>query len=424
MSNFVEKYVKGFLKKHALLRKKARVLNTYVKKKWYISISKKHNIDNHKVLFETFMGRQYGCNPRAIYEYMISDDRFKNYKFVWAFENPDDKKSFTELERAETVKYKSKDYYRAYASAKYIITNSNIDYHIVKKKGQVFMQTWHGTPLKKLRCDIEAEYGNVNNTLDEIKMKNALDVVRYDYFLSPSRFASEKFKSAFNLRQLKKENIIVETGYPRNDLMFNYTDVEIEKILNELGIKTDKKILLYAPTYRDNQHESGKGYVYNLYLDFDRMYKEIGDQYIILFRAHYFIANQFDFEKYKGFVYNVSDLDDITKLYLITDVLVTDYSSVFFDYANLKRPMIFYMYDLDEYEREIRGFYIDLNELPGPIVKSENELIESIKSINSEFLHNEKYDKFNKKYNYLDDGEASKRVSELIIDNRSDTDEI
>ena len=120
-----------------------------------------------------------------------------------------------------------------------------------------------------------------------------------------------------------------------------------------MGIENDKrKIILYAPTYRSNQHQTGVGYVYKEEVDFERLQKEIGQDYIILFRPHYFIANVFDFEKYKGFVYNVSDIDDINELYIITDLLITDYSSVFFDFANLKRPMIFYMYDLAHYRDE------------------------------------------------------------------------
>ena len=96
-------------------------------------------------------------------------------------------------------------------------------------------------------------------------------------------------------------------------------------------------------------------------------------------------------------------------------MLITDYSSVFFDYANLKRPIVFYMYDLEDYRDNIRGFYLELEELPGKIVKTENELIDEIKFINDKFEYNSKYEIFNKKFNYLDDGHASKRVIEKIL---------
>ena len=172
---------------------------------------------------------------------------------------------------------------------------------------------------------------------------------------------------------------------------------------------------MYAPTYRSDQHETGVGYTYKEEVDFSRLQEEIGDKYIILFRPHYFIANSFDFEKYNGFVYNVSEIDDINELYIISDMLITDYSSVFFDYANLKRPMIFYMYDLEHYKDESNGFYIDLKELPGNIVKTQEDLEKEILALDKNFVYDEKYKKFNEKYNYLDDGNASMRVVEKII---------
>ncbi len=123
----------------------------------------------------------------------------------------------------------------------------------------------------------------------------------------------------------------------------------------------------------------------------------------------------FDFKKYEGFVYDVSNVDDINELYIISDILITDYSSVFFDYANLKRPIIYHMYDLEHYRDESNGFYIDLDELPGKITRKDDELIDEIKRCSEDFLYGEKYEMFNKKYNYLDDGQASKRVVGKII---------
>ena len=158
------------------------------------------------------------------------------------------------------------------------------------------------------------------------------------------------------------------------------------------------------------------GYTYKEEVDFERFQKELQDDYIILFRPHYLVANAFDFEKYKGFVYNVANIDDINELYVISDILITDYSSVFFDYANLKRPMIFHMYDLEHYRDESNGFYFDVEEeLPGKITRTDDDLLEEIKRISKDFNYDEKYKKFNEKYNYLDDGKASKRVTEQVI---------
>jgi len=267
--------------------------------------------------------------------------------------------------------------------------------------------------LKRLRCDIDIEKGNANNTLEEIKLRNDMDVIRYDYFLSPSEFASDKFRSAFNMKALKREHVVFEAGYPRNDLLLNYNENDIIKTKGRLGIPENKKVILYAPTFRDNKYESAEGYVYDLNLDFERLQEEFGEDHVVIFRAHYFVANQFDFDKYEGFVINASHLDDITELYIVSDLLITDYSSVFFDYANLKRKIIFYMYDLEQYQNDIRGFYISLDELPGKIVLTEDGLIEEIR--NTDFEYDEKYASFNAKYNYLDDGHASERVIEELF---------
>lgn len=409
----LKKNIRNILRHFPGLRLIARKVYSSVKSANYKRIAKTIQIDPKLIMFEVFMGRQYSCNPKAIYEYITGDSRFDDYRLVWAFRDVEKAKKIPELSRAEIVKMKSKEYFRTCAEAAFIITNSNLDNRISKQPGQTFIQTWHGTPLKKLRCDIEAESGNANNSLEEIKYRNDVDMIRYDYFISPSEFCTEKFTSAFNLKELDKEKIIIETGYPRNDILINYKPERINEIKYKYGIDPDKKIILYAPTFRDNRHD-GSGYVYDTHLDFDKLRYELGQDYIILFRAHYFVANQFNFEKYNGFVYDMSRLDDINELYLISDLLITDYSSVFFDYANLERPILFYMYDLEEYANEIRGFYFDLNILPGPIVKDEDNLILEIKRLEN-WEKDEKYNSFNKRFNYLDDGRASRRVSEYII---------
>ena len=315
----------------------------------------------------------------------------------------------------------TKQFRKYIAKAKYWIFNFKIDDTIKPKKNQVFLQCWHGTPLKRLGCDLK-HFDNVLNTIEGMKKRYKIEAEKFTYFISPSKFASEKFISAWNLKEIGKENIIIEEGYPRNDFLFNYTNDDVKKIKEEL-FGTDyeekiknRKIILYAPTYRANQHQAGVGYTYKEEVDFEKMRKELGEEYIILFRPHYFIANQFDFKKYEGFVYDVSKVDDVADLYIISDILITDYSSVFFDYANLKRPMIFYMYDLEHYRDESNGFYIDVEEeLPGKIVRTDDDLIKEIKRVSKEFKYDEKYKKFNEKYNYLDDGQASKRVVEKIV---------
>lgn len=377
-------------------------------------------IDEKTIMFCVFNGKSYTCSPKAIYEYMIKSEEYKEYKFIWAFKSVE-KYNFLEKNRnTKVVKMNSKEYKKYLAKAKYWIFNYKIPDYLYPKKEQVFVQCWHGTPLKRLGCDLE-HFDNVLNTMEGMKKRYKIEASKFSYFISPSKFASEKFISAWNLKEIGKENIIIEEGYPRNDFLFNYTEQDANKIKKELGIENEtRKTILYAPTYRSNQHETGVGYTYKEEVDFEKLKQAIGDKYIVLFRPHYFIANAFDFEKYKGFVYNVSDIDDVNELYIISDMLITDYSSVFFDYANLKRPMIFYMYDLEHYRDKSNGFYIDLKELPGNIVKTQEELEKEILALEQNFVYDKKYEEFNKKFNYLDDGSASRRVVERIIKARGE----
>lgn len=401
-------------KKNVVFRKMIRSLRLFLKKLNYLKYKLKYKVDDKTIFFEVYDGRNYTCSPKAIYEKMLTMKEFKDFKFVWAFNDPS-KHDVLKDKRLVIVKTKTRDYYKYISSSKYWIVNSIMDECITKKKGQVYVQCWHGTPLKRLRYDIEVN-GAVLNTIEEIRKRNDRDASKFDYFISPSKYCTEKFTSAFNLIALGKKNIIIEEGYPRNDALFNRNKKDIDKIKEKLGIPKDKKVICYLPTFRDNQHTSGVGYTYNLAIDFDSLKKRFGKDYVILFKPHYFIANKIDLSKYKNFVYNVANYDEINDIYLASDLLITDYSSVFFDYANLNRPVMFYMYDFDDYKNNLRDFYISLDELPGPIAKTQKELEDYIVNVDKSISKYKKtYDKFNDKYNYLDDGNASERVIRKIF---------
>lgn len=412
------KKVKIFLvnlsKKNIIFRKILRKLSFFFNKFRYAKYMIKYKIDDNTILFEAFGGRNYTCSPKAIYEKMLTMPEFKDFQFIWAFITPE-KHEIKEDKRTKVVISKSKEYYKYCSIAKYWIVNSIMPEYIIKKKKQVYVQCWHGTPLKKLRYDIEVT-GAVLNTIGEIRKRNDRDAKRFDYFISPSKYCTEKFTSAFNLKALGKENIIIEKGYPRNDFLFHKTEEDIIMMKKKIGIPLDKKVIFYLPTFRDNQHTSGMGYTYKMELDLDRFREKFEKDYVLLFSPHYYIANRIDLSKYKGFVINVANYDEINELYLVSDIIMTDYSSVFFDFANLKKPMIFYMYDYEVYQGKLRDFYISLDELPGPIAKNQDELEQHLSNMEQEKeKYKEKYKQFNKKYNYLDDGNASERVIKTIF---------
>lgn len=414
----MKKTLVNLAKKNEFIRSILRKI-LLIKRSFEYNIFMFNKVDDKTLIFESFMGKMYTDSPKAIYEYMQNDPKYADYKYVWAFKDVAAKEPlFKNFKNTTLVKYRSKEYYKQYNQAKYFVSNSRIPDEIRKKKNQIYVQTWHGTPLKRLGFDLDFDKQNALNSIKDIRYKYESDAIRYDYMISPSKFCTEKLTSAFNLKALKKDHIIIEKGYPRNDRLFKSNEQEVFELKQRFNIPINKKVILYAPTWRDNQHETGIGYTYSLGIDFDKFKSTLSDQYVIIFRTHYFVSNSFDFDKYKGFIYNLSEHDDINDLYLISDLLITDYSSVFFDFANLKRPMLFYMYDLEHYKTKLRDFYFGLEELPGPIIEKEEDLINEIKNINTYFnQYKEKYTKFNNKFNYLDSSESTKKVVEIIIGN-------
>lgn len=361
--------------------------------------AKVHDIQPHTVIFESFMGKKYACSPKAFYEAMMKEEKYVSWEKVWAFREPGKYRFLEENPRTKVVKYRSREYYQAYGSGKYWITNSRLPRELSPKKGQEYIQCWHGTPLKKLGYDLE-QYAEKEGSLQEVRENYIQETKRVTHMPSPSPFYSEKMCSAFHLREMGKEEVLLEMGYPRNDALYREMGKERGIYKEKLGIPRDKKVILYAPTWRENQHIPGEGYSYSLQVDFQRWKQELGEEYVILFRAHYFISNQYDFEPYGDFIKNVSDIDDVNELYLAADILITDYSSVFFDFANLERPILFYMYDYESYKHELRDFYLDIHILPGPVVKTQEELLKNIKNIHHVVdKYEEKYIEFNRIFN-------------------------
>lgn len=368
-------------------------------------------IPTHKktVLFIAFHGRGYTDNPRSIYEYMIKQERFKDYRFIWAIKHH--KQKNIDIPGAKIIEYFSISYFYYLARSQYWIVNCKLPMYVLKKKNQVYLQTWHGTPLKKLAYDIEVPKGTTfyRSGMNEEMMHETYraDVEKYNYMISPSSFTTKVFQSAF---RINKERLI-ETGYPRNDLLSNYTENDVLKIKKQLHIPSDKKVLLYAPTWRDNSYIT-KGYTFKLEVHFEKWLKVLKDEYVVIFKPHYLIVNDFNIDQFKDFVYFVPADEDIRNLYIISDALITDYSSVFFDYAILNRPIYFYMYDLESYRDELRGFYLDIyKDLPGKIIEDENELLEEIKQP----YHYEQLLSFNERFNNHEDGNASQRVVDIVF---------
>ena len=374
-------------------------------------------IDPNLVVFEAFKGKQYTCSPKALFEEMVQNPAYAGYRLVWSFSGAVIKNyEFLKQYRNVTlVKKGTEKYYEVMATAKYRVTNSTNPKTIPVRKGQIYIQTWHGTPLKRLGCDIVLE-GNGSQSVKEIHKMYREEADQFTYLLSPSAYTSEKLASAYALTEEEKKNKLIELGYPRNVFLFKYTEEDVERIKESLRLPKDKKIILYAPTFRDKTYEYGKGFEYQVVLDMERLQKRFGDTACVLLRAHYFANMEFDAEKYRGFLFDVSDYGDINHLYVISDLLMTDYSSVMFDYSILRRPMIFFMYDIEEYRGQLRDFYIEPDILPGPIVTTQDAVEEELeKALTKPFVCDERYEAFCKKFTYLDDADAAKRVLAAVI---------
>ncbi|MBU5268070.1 CDP-glycerol glycerophosphotransferase family protein [Virgibacillus proomii] len=369
-------------------------------------ISGKLPVMKKTIVFESFLGKQYSDNPRAIYEYMIKHK--KEYRMYWSF----DKHQFKYYKNKElkAIKRFSFKWLIIMSRAEYWVTNSRLPLWIIKPKHTKYIQTWHGTPLKKLAADMD-EVHMPGTSTKRYKYNFLKEASKWDYLISPNNYSTKIFKRAF---QFNKK--LVESGYPRNDNLYNFNSIKkIEELKKSMNLPVNKKIILYAPTWRDNQYYSKGKYKFNIKMNLDKMMESLKNQYIILLRLHYLVSESINLKPYSGFIFDFSSYEDIRELYLVSDLLITDYSSVFFDYANLKRPIIFYVYDLENYRDKLRGFYLNLEEkAPGPLVKNTDELIYEIRSINNN-KYSEVLSNFHNEFCSLEDGMSSKRVVEQIF---------
>ncbi|WP_423364358.1 CDP-glycerol glycerophosphotransferase family protein [Mycoplasma sp. P36-A1] len=379
------------IKINNLLRK---IYNKTIRKYQIYTVNKKtkNKVNKKLIAFECFFGRSILDNPKAIYDAL---DKAK-YQCIFIVNDP---KKFLEY---QTVKRNSKEHYTLLRQAKIIVSNQRMPEYWLKQDQQIFIQTWHGTPLKKLVHDLTTYHMPSAGSLDDYVEMFDKDVKRWDYLYSSCDYATEKFKSAFNYQQE-----ILQIGYPRNELLYKYNKANIKAIKQKLNIPNDKKVILYAPTYRDNLNEGLGKYSFETTLDFQKI-KQAFPDYIILLRYHYIITKSKDFKNPN--IINVTQYNDINELYIVSDILITDYSSVFFDYSILKRPFFFFAQDVNEYKNKLRGFYLDYEkDLVTKPTNSTDQIIQLIKEQN-------KYDftTFSEKYNPKTNQDCLEKTIQLI----------
>lgn len=312
--------------------------------------------DENLVLISSFMGKGFSDSPKVLFEYLRSHPEYKKYRCIWAFEQP------THFPGIEAVKIDTPAYFKTALQAKYWITNTNIERGLkFKKKDQVYLNTWHGIALKYIGNDCPGRKDYHFDTVNFLTVSGDYD--------------EHVFKRAFNAR----EESFLRCGMPRNEELWYAGDNEKKRMREKLGIPEDKKVILYAPTWREST-DGGKSYAIKPPIHFDEWQKELGNEYVVLFRAHHQTTKVLGVD-YNDFVRNASDYPAVNDLMIASDILITDYSAIAFDYSILCRPIFCYAYDYDSYLAE-RGTYFAVDEkYPNKSCRTEVELLKRIRNV-------------------------------------------
>ncbi|MFD3535907.1 CDP-glycerol glycerophosphotransferase family protein [Streptomyces sp. NPDC058664] len=354
-----------------------------------------------QVLYVSYNGKQFSDSPRAVHEELLR--RGSDVEHLWAVRDG-------QVELPDTVKavrFQGTEWYEALARSRYIVTNGHLPHWIKRRAGQVIVQAWHGTMLKKIGLDIDAPKFDPN-----YHERLVQEAANWNILVSSNRFSTPILKRAMGY-----DGLIAETGYPRNDYLYAEDREERAKAVRErLGLPEGKKVVLYAPTWRDDLSHSRGQFKFDLRVDLEDARRQLGDDHVFLIRRHSNIVDSIPGAG-NGFVFDASDYPDIADLYVAADIMITDYSSVMFDYAHLRRPMLFFTYDLEHYRDKLRGFYFDFeNDAPGPLISTSEELIKAIREVDEVAgEYQEKYDKFHHLFCDLDDGHASARLADLMF---------
>lgn len=371
-------------------------------------------IQRNLILFKSFSG-QFSDSPKALSEYIHK--KYPEARIVW-IKSMANKDSFPEY--VDVILPSSLKYYMYIWKANVIIDNVSsvrsswihekdgcikrilLKYYTRKRKGQLSLSTWHGVPLKKIGMD------NISFSKDCYLSTNC------NFVLSGNEYTKKCLESS-----LSNSIPVVLSGIPRNDKLINGGD-DVSLIKQKLGIPENKKVFLYAPTFRNDVKTSGVMQMQNI--DFPELFsvlnKKFGGEWCFVFRTHMHVAKEI---KRLGLLESLGDdiidgnvHDDMADYLKCTDVLLTDYSSSMFDFIFTKRPCFLYVPDIDDYEKKERGFYIDFNALPFVSSKSVSGLYECICNFNEkDYLRS--CDSFLDFLGNADDGNATARVSEEII---------
>lgn len=297
--------------------------------------------DDRLILFNSFGGKFFNDSPKAVYDRMIQDPRFTDCRFVWAFEKPE----AYQIPKGEKIRTDTFRYFVTAMKARCWVTNSSLERGLgLRGKHTYFVNTWHGTPLKKMGSDLAQD-----NT--SFKSKNSWNM---DLLTTQSAYESEIFTRVFELAS----GVCQITGLPRNDELGRADERQRSQIRERLGLTEKERVILYAPTFREYEKNSARECIFAPPVSWERWQEVLGENTVILVRAHYEALQAMHLSQEER-VLDMSDYPSLNELMIASDVLISDYSSVFFDYSILEKPMICFAYDYDQYEQK-RGMYFDI----------------------------------------------------------------
>ncbi|RSS79233.1 CDP-glycerol glycerophosphotransferase family protein [Streptomyces sp. WAC06614] len=358
------------------------------------------------VVFDTFQGNGAGDSPRAIHEELLR--RGEKLEHIWLVRDGRAEVPAT----ARAVQYGSLEAWDVLARAKYYVTNDSVPRDFRRREGQTVVQTWHGTPLKQIGLDYIHDYYSSPEILAALEHDSA----QWSLLVSPSSFATPVLR-----RALGYQGEVMEVGSPRADVLLRRDDEQVAERIAEvrrrLGLPEGKKVVLYAPTWRENREGWSGGYKLDLQIDLDAARRELGEDHVLLVRGHYRVNEQVRDAVRDGFVLDVGRWPDTTDLLLVADVLISDYSSVLCDFALTDKPMLLFTYDLAHYRDTLRGFTFDLEEkAPGPLLHDSAALIEAVRNadaIGAEYA--EARAAFRAEFADLDQGTAAAKVVDRML---------
>lgn len=391
-----------------------RAKSKYQKKvNQYAQLYHSTSIKPHQILYQVRDGKSITDSPYAIFLGLNAHETFSNYQHIWVVDHPDTlvfyQEKFKVFQNVSFVIKESNEYLKALTESEFLINNATFPAYFTKKPEQVYINTWHGTPLKHMGFDVKNNLKGSQNT-----MKNFL---ASDYMISPNAHTTNIFKYAFKLDGLYSGEIL-EIGYPRIDLTINTTANEAREYLAEhLNLKKNP-IILYCPTWRGKNVNDPENSLLNIFEEIKLLNQKLPHQ--VLVKVHPFVYSKAK-EMPELKPYLVPDFLDTNQLMPAVDLMITDYSSIFFDFLVTDKPIVFYVPDLDKYQNE-RGVYIDLCALPGPVADNIQDVItlvsnESYKDADVQ----EKYAKFKHNFVNYENGSVTERLIESVFLNQQDT---